>query len=188
MKLIVGLGNPGEAYTGSRHNAGYVVIDDLKERLNSPAFKLEKKFKAEISETTQGGKRLILAKPQTFMNLSGDSVKALTDYYKINIYDIWVVADELDLPLGTMRVKPDTLTSTHNGIKDIIEKLASPEFIRFRIGIYNQSEMPADEFVLAKFLPREKSFISQVTEKTVDIIINFIKEDRVKAETVDLNE
>jgi PTH1 family peptidyl-tRNA hydrolase len=188
MKLIVGLGNPGKEYQNTRHNFGFLTIDKVAEQVGAPAFKLEKKFYSEICEVEMSGQKVILAKPVTFMNLSGKAVSAIATFYKIGVSDIWVIADELDLPLGTMRVKLDTVSSTHNGIRNIIEALGTTDFTRFRLGINTETQLPADEFVLSRFTTAEQSQVNQIIEKSSELILRFLKDDLVKSETIDLNE
>lgn len=187
MKLIVGLGNPGEKYLNTRHNVGFRTVDFLAEKLGINQFQEEKKFKSKIASTKIGNETVILVKPETFMNSSGEAISQLSEYYKINKEDVWVIADELDLPLGTMRVKPDTTTSTHNGIKSIIERIGH-EFIRFRVGISSDSIVSAENFVLDKFSKSEQQLIGKIIEQTVQAIIKFISESKIKPMTIDLRD
>lgn len=134
VQLIVGLGNPGKEYQDTRHNAGFWFVDELA-RQEGASFKLEKKFQAETTRCRLAGEECWLLKPQTFMNLSGQSVQALANFYKIPIDAILVVHDELDLDVGVVRLKEGGGHGGHNGLRDIINKMAGNNFLRLRIGI-----------------------------------------------------
>jgi len=188
MKLIIGLGNPGKKYENTRHNVGFRVVDQLSREVKAPDFVLDKKFEAEVSETKIGEDRVILVKPQTFMNLSGKTVSKLAGFYKIESQNVWVVADELDLPLGVIRIRDNNKTSTHNGVKNIIETLGTSEFARFRLGIKTETMLSAEAFVLEYFKTNEEKVISQVIEKTADIIVDYLKQGEIKSQTIDLSE
>lgn len=188
MKLIVGLGNPGKEYEKTRHNFGFRVVDFLVKQLDQGDFKLDKSSKSLIYKGKSSEEKVLIIKPQTFMNLSGTAVTSAANFFKIEAKDIWVIADELDLPLGVIRVRTDDRTTTHKGIQSIIDSLKSTQFCRFRLGIKVESTLPADDFVLARFTPREENIVAQVVEKTVDIIESDLELKSVKAETIDLNE
>jgi len=152
MKLIVGLGNPGNKYSQTWHNLGFAAVDELRALLDLPAFKKSAKFQADISEGDYGGEKIILAKPLTFMNNSGDSVQVISAFYKIKPADLIVIQDDIDLALGKMRLAIGSSAGGHNGIKSIIEKLGGKNFNRIKIGIKtSQLElMDAADYVLAK--------------------------------------
>lgn len=142
MKLIVGLGNPGEKYENTRHNLGFLVIDHLLKELGTSKVDWEKsnKLKSEIAPftlTTKDKKeeKLLLAKPQTFMNNSGMAVRLLLDFYKIEQQDLWVVYDELDLPLGSIKIRFGGAAAGHHGVESIMESIGTDKFWRFRLGI-----------------------------------------------------
>lgn len=170
MKLIVGLGNPGAEYSQSRHNLGYMVVDKLEEQMKV-GLVFEKKLKAEVAMFVHDGETLILAKPQTFMNLSGECVSKIAHFYKINTEDIWVISDDLDLEFGKVRTRIGGSSGGHNGLKDIIAKLGDG-FARFRIGIKNPEldTIPADKFVLQKFTKEETIHLDEVIEATTMLI------------------
>lgn len=185
MKLIIGLGNPGKQYEKTRHNAGFMAVDFLMDKIDLGSFKRQSKFKAEIAEGIIGGKKIIIAKPQTYMNNSGEAVQLLQSFYKIDPEDIIVVYDELDLPLGKIRVRDEGSSAGHNGIKSIIEKLGTDKFMRIRIGIKNEkagkiparfgSARRADKFVLSRFSILErinfkKEILPQVLQEIEKII------------------
>lgn len=186
MKLIVGLGNPGKKYEGTRHNVGFMVLDELAQIVDTK-FVPNKKFESEMAELNIGSEKVILAKPTTFMNLSGNAVSSIRSFYKIDITDIWVVCDDYDLPLGTLRTRSDFQTSTHKGVGSITSDLGSSDFKMIRLGIYQDSKIGIDDFVLAKFEDRDQPILSQIIEKTADLTVEFIK-DGFKSHTIDLSE
>ena len=175
MKLIIGLGNPGQEYQDTRHNLGFMVIDELAKRLKV-GLKFDKKLKADVS-VTMHGETIILAKPQTFMNLSGDSVTKIAHFYKVELADIWIVSDDIDLDFGTIRVRVGGSSGGHNGLKDLIEKIGE-DFTRFRVGIKNEAcqVLPAEAFVLQKFDASEQAKLEDVTSKAAEMIIGSLKE------------
>lgn len=167
IKIIIALGNIGKEYEKTRHNAGFLMIDFLQESLNFPDFKLEKKFKAEISERQIGDQKVILAKPQTFMNNSGQSVQALTNFYKIPTEEIIVIHDELDLKLSSFKISQNKNASGHNGILSIFNHLGTKNFTRIRIGIDNRTEnqrknISGSDYVLGKFKENELEILEKV--------------------------
>lgn len=141
MKLIVGLGNPGKKYEQTWHNLGFWVIDNyLKEYQDQT--KAKKKFDAEIFEINEIGGKIILAKPQTFMNKSGLAVKQIASFYKIDTGDIWLIHDDIDLPLGKIRISHNASAAGHRGVQSVIDELGRQDFARFRLGI--QPDPPID--------------------------------------------
>lgn len=170
MKLIVGLGNPGSEYSETRHNLGYMVIDKLEEQMKV-GLVFEKKLKADVAMFVHDSETLILAKPQTFMNLSGESVSKIAKFYKIKTEDVWVISDDLDLDFGKVRVRVGGSSGGHNGLKDIIAKLGEG-FTRFRIGIKSSDldKVPADKFVLQKFTKNEAEQLDEIIEATTMLI------------------
>ena len=161
--LIVGLGNPGEEYANTRHNVGFLALDFLASEWGLNKFKSQKKFKALTTEGWLENKKIILAKPETFMNNSGGTVGALKNFYKTGSEKIIAVYDELDLPFGKIRVRADGSSAGHNGIKSIITKLGTDKFKRVRIGTRNEQaeKMEASDFVLAKFSKREELILKK---------------------------
>ena len=170
MKLVVGLGNPERKYVNTRHNLGFEVLDELTRKLNLVDWVKEDKFKSELIKTTE----LILAKPQTFMNNSGIAVRQLADYYKIAPEDIIVVYDELDLPLGKIKVRLGGAAAGHHGVESIINTLGTDQFIRVRLGISNLKIRSAEKFVLEPFLHTEKAQVKHMIKqaiKALDILL-----------------
>lgn len=133
MRIIVGLGNPGRRFEHTRHNVGFDVISILSEKLSIPVKR--KLCKAQVGEGKYGGQRLALAMPQTFMNLSGESVGPLLRWYKAELSDLLVIYDDIDLPPGKLRIRPAGSAGTHNGMRSLIQHLGSGEFARIRVGI-----------------------------------------------------
>lgn len=168
MKLICGLGNPGEKYARTRHNAGFLFLDRFAEENDFPKFTL--KGKSLLSEKGEGHKKVILIKPQTLMNLSGEAVREAMQFYKIDPADLLVVYDDVDLPLGTIRFREKGSAGTHNGMKSIIENIATLDFPRLRLGVESRGvhapeQMPLDVFVLSPFLSEEEAIFQKEMEE-----------------------
>ncbi len=171
IKLIVGLGNIGKEYESTRHNVGFMVVDKYKKTNDFPKWQEKAKFKAFISEDFVNGKKIILAKPTTYMNLSGGAVSALKDFYKLDNKDIVVIHDELDLPFGTIKAKQDGGSAGNNGIKSIIDHIGE-DFNRVRFGVKNNQLEKLDpaDFVLAKFTPAEVKQLPQLIERAQQFV------------------
>lgn len=174
MKLIIGLGNPESKYDGTRHNVGFRLLDTYA-REQGASFKPEKKFKAEIAEFTSGGEKVILAKPTTYYNLSGEAARAISDFYKIAPEDILVIHDELMLPFCTVRTRLGGSPAGNNGIKSINDHLG-PNTARIRIGIYNELRDRIDDaqFVLGNFSREEAETLYEKQQKIASLIDAFI--------------
>lgn len=177
MKLIVGLGNPGEKYNNSRHNLGFLVLDSLlqKEKLKRTFWTEEKKFKVLTHELDLGGEKVTLLKPETFMNDSGIAVQQYCSYYKIDPQDIVVVHDELDIPLGKIRIRFGGSGGGHNGVNSIIQKLGTDKFLRVRLGIGREarghSTHDSTDYVLGTFETHEKSKVKSLVKQAVKDIL-----------------
>jgi len=164
MQLIVGLGNPSK-YKNTRHNIGKKIIKNFAKELYFPKFKNNKMFLAKTAKKDN----LILALPNTFVNNSGQAVKKLShQFIKNSLKNLWIVHDDIDLPLGIIRISYNSSSGGHNGVKSIINHLKTKEFIRFRIGIKNKDleKVPAKNFVLEKFKKQEKETLKQTIKKT----------------------
>ncbi len=161
MKLIAGLGNIGDKYTFTRHNAGFMLADSivLNHNLN---FKENSKLKCLMASLKEGGEDYLIIKPTTFMNLSGEAVRAVVDYYKLHIEDIIIVFDDLSLPLGKIRFRVNGSDGGHNGIKSIIQHLGRQDFARLKIGIGPQPNLPSEVFVLQNFTKEELEILKSV--------------------------
>lgn len=176
MKLIIGLGNPGIKYEHTRHNIGFCAVEDLARDLGGEPWSIQMQFNAFISQALVGAEKIILAKPQTFMNNSGLSAKTISAYYKIEPQDILVVHDEIDLALGEFKIQKNRGAAGHKGVQSIIDHLKTKNFIRLRIGIRpNEQKMPEQEtesFVLQKFSEQEEEILSATVKKAVVVIKN----------------
>lgn len=153
MKMIVGLGNIGSKYAKTRHNVGFMVVDDLAQRLNAE-FQTSK-FEAEVATVFKDGEKLMLVKPSTYMNESGRAVGLLMSYYNVAPADLLVIHDDLDLPLGKVRLKQKGSAGGHNGIKSIISHVGDPKFKRVKVGIDHPEKMSVVDYVLGKFSPAQ---------------------------------
>ncbi len=173
IKLIVGLGNVGKKYHGTRHNIGFDILEEYAHQNGFPEFKENKKFFGELSEKFIAGKKVILLKPSTMMNLSGKSVRTVADFYKIPPQSILIIHDELDLNYGTVKLKEGGAgKSTHNGLRDISKQLATNDFSRLRIGIKNDllEKMDATDFVLGKFSRDEQANLPKIITEALNLI------------------
>lgn len=169
MKLIVGLGNPGEKYAMTRHNVGFWVIDRLAERWRIPV--QQKKWKGLTGSGQVMGERVILLKPMTYMNLSGESVRPACDWLKCDIGELAVICDDLDLPLGQLRLRKKGGSGGHRGLQSLIDHLGTSEFKRVRIGIGRPSgQIPVSDFVLSPFTPEERPLIEEAVERAAEAI------------------
>jgi PTH1 family peptidyl-tRNA hydrolase len=178
MKAIVGLGNPGNQYAGTRHNIGFMVIERLAQQYNAPAPK--SRFKSLVTEISIGSEKVILLKPQTYMNLSGDAVRLMGTWYKLYADEILVVLDELDLPFGTLRVRERGSAGGHNGLTSVIQQLGTNEFPRLRVGI-GRGRSSATAQVLSKFSNQEQQELPFVIDNAVDACQIWVTEGAVPA-------
>ncbi|KWW52178.1 peptidyl-tRNA hydrolase [Bacillus cereus] len=167
MKLIVGLGNPGREYELTRHNIGFMAIDELAKRWNISLN--EQKFKGVFGAGFVNGEKVILLKPLTYMNLSGESIRPLMDYYKIDVEDFVVLYDDLDIPVGKLRLRMKGSAGGHNGVKSTISHLGTQEFQRIRMGIDRpKNGMKVVDYVLGRFTSEEISDVNHSIEKAAD--------------------
>jgi len=190
MFLIVGLGNPGLKYKFTRHNVGFRVVDELHSSL--PSLLLRKNSVIDnLAPLTLKG--VVLAKPKSFMNLSGQAVKSLVKKYKIPITNLWVIHDDIDLPLGKIRISKGRGAAGHRGVESIIKELGTKNFVRFRLGICPKADKPPtknmvrgkpknpEKFVLQKFTKNEEKIVKQIIKKTAETIEFSLKEGVEKA-------
>ena len=154
MKLIAGLGNIGPKYTFTRHNAGFMLVDSIAVNAGLE-LKENSRLKCFIAKFNSNGEDFLLIKPTTFMNLSGEAVRAVADYYKIGVNDILVVFDDLSLELGKIRFRPNGSDGGHNGIKSVIQHMGTKDIARLKIGIGPQPSIPSEVFVLQNFSKEE---------------------------------
>lgn len=204
MKIIVGLGNPGKQYEGTRHNAGFVLLDRLAcEGVLAPvgeciSFRKEEKFEAMIGETLHKGEKIVLVKPQTFMNLSGNAVTKIMDYYKAPIEDLAVISDDLDLPIGMARIRQIGSSGGQRGLQNIIDMLKTDQFLRIRLGIRSiggdvdrteapESKIDAMTFVLGKFDKRELPVFNDLVDEVIKYFVPHIgSKDDIPAHTIEI--
>jgi len=192
MILIVGLGNPGKIYIGTRHNLGKEIVQKFAKTFNFPKFKLNKKLKAEISENIIDNQKIILALPTTYMNESGQAVKNLIINYQLSIINLWVVHDDLDLPFGKIRISKNRSAGGHKGVQSIINQLGTQNFVRFRLGIKTRTDADKDKdlrgqrheqiqikkFVLQKFTKNEQEKIKNIIQLTIEAL-NFAIQNNI---------
>jgi PTH1 family peptidyl-tRNA hydrolase len=175
MKLVVGLGNPGKRYEATRHNIGFMVIDSIAKGPDVGSF--QDRFDSELAEWRVGGEKVLLMKPQTFMNLSGQAVRGALDFYQIERSDLLVVCDDMALPLGKLRFRARGTHGGHNGLRDIQQHLGDTDYPRLRIGV----DVPTEEHdavghVLGKFKPGEKAAIDDAIALAVQGVATWISQ------------
>jgi len=183
MILIVGLGNPGQKFQKTRHNIGFRIAEKFAKKNNFPKFKSIRKFNAEISEKISIREKVVLAKPRTFMNLSGKSVKLLTRSYNLEAKNLIIVHDDIDLPLGKIRITIGRGAAGHKGVESVIKELKTKNFVRFRVGIQPKTGKPqsVEKFVLQKFNKDEEKIMKGVIKKAVEAIEITLKKGVEKA-------
>ena len=176
MFIVVGLGNPGLKYKNTRHNVGFSVLDLIASELNINIGKL--KHRAIIGEGNVGEEKIVLVKPQTYMNLSGESIKEIVDWYRADILKLILIYDDIDLPLGKIRIRRSGSAGSHNGMRSILYHIKSEQFPRIRIGIGKPSQdFELAEFVLSKFTSEESEIIKHSIEKAAKATLAIIKND-----------
>ncbi len=173
--LLVGLGNPGREYADTRHNIGFMLIDRITIRLNARGMKVQSK--AIVITAQYEGQKLILAKPQTYMNLSGQAVQGLINFYKVPLDHVLVAHDDLDLPFCTIRMRPGGGAGGQKGVKSTIEQLGTPDFARLRLGIDRPpGRMDAAAYVLQSFTQKELMDVSETLDRAADAALTFVRE------------
>ena len=175
MYIIAGLGNPTREYEKTRHNVGFDTIDVLADKLNTSVD--EKKFKGLYGKSKYKGEDVILLKPQTYMNLSGESVRQVMDFFKINQEDILVIYDDLDMPVGKLRLRQSGSAGGHNGIKNIILHTGSQNFNRIRVGIDRSKYIKVVDYVLSRFSKVESEAIEQGIENAANAVLDYLDND-----------
>ena len=171
--LIVGLGNPSREYTQTRHNIGFMLIDRLTVRLNARGMKVQSK--AIVITAQHEGQKLILAKPQTFMNLSGQSVQGLVHFYKLPLDHVLIAHDDIDLPFCTIRMRPGGGAGGQKGVKSTIDQLGTPEIARLRLGIDRPpGRMDAAAYVLQEFSQKELLLVSETLDRAADAALTWV--------------
>jgi PTH1 family peptidyl-tRNA hydrolase len=173
MKVVVGLGNPGRNYEGTRHNVGYAVVDTLA--AGPGASRLKGRFQAQLAELVEGGEKVLLVKPETFMNLSGRSVRQVMDFYQLPATDLLVVCDDINLPLGKLRVRARGTHGGHNGLRDVQNHLGGTEYARLRIGVDAPRDDAVDH-VLSRFRPTERPVIEDAVLLAAQAVIVWVRQ------------
>ncbi len=168
VKIIVGLGNPGQEYAATRHNIGFMVVDRLKRELH--AAETRKRFRAEVAEAFVGGEKLVLLKPQTYMNLSGISAREAAQWYKASLEEILVVVDDIELPFGTSRMRGGGSSGGHNGLKSIAAELGSDQYPRLRLGV-GRGSGDARRQVLSRFSKDEEPELPDFIAASADCVL-----------------
>ena len=173
MKLIVGLGNPGREYENTRHNIGFMMVDNYTKKLGLSI--TSSKFNGLYTETLINGEKVIFLKPQSFINLSGEVIRKFVDYYKINLEDILIIHDDLDLPVGTYKIKQKGSSGGHNGLKNIELHLGTQEYKRIKIGISNNKLIDTKDYVLGKLSSEDKDRMDDVKKIIMDVLNDYFK-------------
>lgn len=175
MFIIAGLGNPGKEYENTRHNAGFMVMDALADKLGADIS--EKKHKALCGKAVIGGEKVILMKPQTYMNSSGEALRAASDYYKVDPENVLVIYDDISLAPGQLRVRAKGSAGGHNGIKSIIAHLGTQEFPRVRVGVGEKPpKMDLADYVLGHFSQEEKKIMESAVKEAAEAVIEAVTE------------
>jgi len=174
MRIVVGLGNPGKQYHGTRHNVGFAVIDGLA--ASPSAGRFQSRFSASVAELLEGEQKVLLVKPETFMNLSGRSVRQLVDFYQLPLEELLVVCDDVNLPLGKLRVRTKGSHGGHNGLRDIQNHLGTQEYSRLRIGVGAADEKELVDHVLGRFRPSERPVIDDAVMQAIQAVSTWIQQ------------
>jgi PTH1 family peptidyl-tRNA hydrolase len=174
MKVVVGLGNPGGRYVGTRHNVGFAVVDVLAQGPGAGRF--QGRFQAQVAEWVEGPHKVLLVKPETFMNLSGRSVRQVVDFFQVGLEDVLVVCDDINLPLGKLRLRARGSHGGHNGLRDIQNHLGTPEYARLRIGVGAPPEEEAVDHVLGRFRPSERPVIDDAVAQAAQAVVVWVND------------
>jgi PTH1 family peptidyl-tRNA hydrolase len=172
--LIAGLGNPGPKYANNRHNVGCMVVDELRQRWGAPDYR--EKFKGEFTKVRVGGDEVVLLKPMTYMNLSGESVQAAMRFFKVPLSNVVSVHDELDLEFGVVRLKVGGGTAGHNGLRSMVQHCGGPDFLRCRVGIGRPQRGRPEQHVLSDFNSLERVELGMVLELAADVVETAVKD------------
>ncbi len=174
MYIVVGLGNPGRKYSNTKHNIGFELIDYIARDRGVKVTKL--KHKALIGEFNYKGEKVLLVKPQTYMNLSGDSVLSIVNYYDIELENLVVIYDDIDIPLGNLRIRKSGSAGTHNGMKDIVYKLKNDAFPRIRIGIGKPDNIDLKDFVLSGYSKKEVPIMEEAVVNAAKAVLCIVED------------
>ena len=168
MRVVVGLGNPGKQYHGTRHNVGFAVVDGLA--CGPTAGRFQSRFQAQVAEMMEGNEKVLLVKPETFMNLSGQAVHQVIDFYKVELADLLVVCDDINLPLGKLRIRTKGSHGGHNGLRDIQNHLGTQDYARLRIGVGSGDDEDLVDHVLGRFRPSERPAIEDALSLAIQAV------------------
>lgn len=174
MYIIAGLGNPGRKYENTRHNMGFLTIDKIAEELGIKVDKI--KFKALVGEVNFSGQKVMLVKPQTYMNLSGQSVREIMNFYKLPIENLTVIYDDIDIPTGSVRIRKSGSAGTHNGMRDIIYNLADSGFPRIRIGIGSERRGDLADYVIGGFTKEEVPLLEDAVTRAAAAALSIVED------------
>ncbi len=175
MYVIAGLGNPGKKYENTRHNMGFITVDRLAEKHDIKVDKL--KFKALVGEGRIAGQKVLLVKPQTYMNLSGEAIREVMHFYKLSPENLIVIYDDIDIELGALRIRKFGSAGTHNGMKSVVYQLQSDRFPRIRIGIGSQKKGDLVDFVIGGFSKEEVPVLEEAVTKAVSAVECILEDD-----------
>jgi peptidyl-tRNA hydrolase, PTH1 family len=173
MKMVVGLGNPGRRYDGTRHNVGFAVVDALAEGPGASGY--HRRFQAALAEISEGGQKVLLVKPETFMNLSGRCVRQVLDFYQLPLEDLLVVCDDINLPLGKLRFRARGTHGGHNGLRDIQNHVGTTVYSRLRIGVGAPPDENAVDHVLGRFRPSERAATDESLQSALQAVVFWIQ-------------
>jgi len=174
MYVICGLGNPGKVYEATRHNMGFITVDILADMLGIQVRQL--KFRALVGEGRIGREKIILVKPQTYMNLSGEAVRQVVDYYKPDPDKLIVIYDDVDLPAGTLRIRPFGSAGTHNGMRSVVYQLGRDDFPRMRIGVGSSGVIPLDRYVIGRWTESERPLLAEAAQNAAKACVCAVEE------------
>jgi len=185
MRLIVGLGNPGEKYSKTRHNIGFMILNKIAQK-RGITFRLEPHYESRFAELGDLENRIKLIEPQTFMNESGRAVKKCKDYWKVDSEDIWVIHDDVDLEFGKIRINLGGSSAGHKGIESIIQAVGD-RFWRIRVGIGKKDTIPTEEWVLMNFEKKDQEKLSKIIDEVAQIVIESLNKG-IEEETINIVE
>ncbi len=177
---IVGLGNPGDKYRLTRHNIGFMAVDFFVEQAGI-AFKMEKSFNAAIAKSQLGDEEVVLIKPMTYMNLSGEAIGKFMNFFKPALDKLIVIVDDADLPFGELRLKASGSSGGHNGLKSLEQHLGTRDFARLKVGVGRSKEIALADYVLQPFSEEEQTILPKLLEKVKEALICFMQESVAKA-------
>lgn len=174
MRVVVGLGNPGKQYHGTRHNVGFAVVDGLAS--GPSAGKFQSRFSAQVAEVQEGAEKVLLVKPETFMNLSGRCVRQIVDFYQLDLAHLLVVCDDTNLPLGKLRIRTKGSHGGHNGLRDIQNHLGTQEYGRLRIGVGGAEKDEMVDHVLGRFKPSERPVMEEALSLSIQAVSVWVQQ------------